>query len=111
MTSKNKSIKYRHKKQEAYIIIGRLYNFLKEHPESVSFKKLNKMYGYYDGETEEIVIDYRRDIIPTLIHEFIHHIYSEWSETRVERKERRIMSCITPTQCRNIIKILADALY
>lgn len=102
--------KYRKRKLETYSFIKQLYNFLREHPDSISFKKLRSICGYYDAENEEIVIDYRRDIIATLVHEIAHHLHPDWTETKIQQKERQIISCLTPTQCANIIVALGMSL-
>lgn len=110
MAKKNLTLKYRKRKKESYIFIRQLYVFLREHPRNIFFKKLRNVCGYYDAENEEIVIDYRRDIVATLIHELAHHIHPKWCETKIIQKERQVMSCLTPTQCTNIIIALGLSL-
>jgi hypothetical protein len=98
---------YRKKKNELYRFISSLYRFLRLNPESVKFEKIHgNVVGYYDYDTEEITLDYRKDIIPTLVHEYLHHLHSKWSETKIIAREKEIMSVLTAKQCRTILKNL-----
>lgn len=107
MARKNK----KQNKLETYAVSKKLYRFLRHHSDLISFEKLPRnVYGYYEMETHEIIIDYRRDIISTLIHEFLHHIYPEWCETKVIKMESRLINSMSPKQIKNIIKILGTSL-
>ena len=98
------------RKLECYSFTKRLYRLLRSHPDRIDFQKLSRgVYGYYYDETEEIVIDYRRQIIPTLVHEALHHFHKDWSETRVYNEERRMMNSLTPRQIKNLIKVIATS--
>lgn len=111
---KNKKHNKNHEKgkRECYVIIKKLYHFLSTHPNSVAFKKIGgNVWGYYDDDTEEITIDFRGDIVPTLIHEFLHHLYPKWCESKIVRMERHMMRYLTGNQCRNIFRMLGDSLY
>lgn len=105
----NKKHKNRERKNEAYSITSKLYYFLQSHPDSIIFKKLSgsKTGDYMIGD-EEIRLDYRREIIPTLIHEFIHHLNPNMCESKVIAKEKHIMAIISPKQCVNILRALAS---
>ena len=96
-------------KKETYYITRKLYNLIRNDSYQIIFKRLwGNIYGYYDGE--DIVIDHRKDIIPTLIHECLHCWNEKWSETKVIEHERKIMNSLTPRQIRNIIRMLAKHL-
>lgn len=105
----NPKRKNRDKKHEAYILISQLYHFLQSHPNNVFFRKLRgiKTGDYMEGD-EEIRLDYRKEIIPTLIHEFIHHLHPHMCETLVREKERQIMAAISPRQCINVLRALGS---
>jgi len=108
---KNRIRKNRRKKTEAYSIISRLYHFLRLNPDNVFFRRLGgHKTGDYDPKEEEIRLDYRKDIIPTLIHEFLHHLYPNMCETKIKEKERQTMSKISPRQGVNIIRALGSYL-
>jgi len=80
-SNKKHKNKNRERKNEAYSITSKLYHFLQSHPDSIIFKKLSggKTGDYTTGD-DEIRLDYRKEIIPTLIHEFIHHLYPDMCE-------------------------------
>lgn len=105
MNRKTKS--YRIVKDEISNFIKRLHHFIIHRPDNIIFERLRgNTCGYYDYETEEITIDYRKDIIPTLIHEFAHRLYPKWRESKVVSYERKIMKFLTPLQSKNLIKLL-----
>jgi len=96
-------------KKEIYKLTKRLYYLLSHHSDHIHFEKLySNVYGFYDDKTQDITIDYRRDIIPTLIHEALHHWHPDWSETKVIKHESLIINALTPKQIKNIIKAIAD---
>jgi hypothetical protein len=100
--------KYKRRKIESGYFLKRLYDFLRFNSNKVIFKKLyGGVWGYCDYGPDIIILDYRRGIIPTLIHEFLHRSYPSWSETKILRKEREIIATLSPKQCENIIKNLA----
>jgi hypothetical protein len=66
------------------------------------FKKLKGVHGYCEWE-DGILLDYRKDLIPTIIHECIHLIHPEWSESRVSYAENRVINTISPD---DIVRIL-----
>ena len=103
--------KLKRRKKETYSFTKRLYRFMRHNSDLISFKKLSGgVLGYYDYGTAEITIDHRREVIPTLIHEFLHHIHPDWSETRIKNKERWIVNSLSSRQFRNLIKILGENL-
>lgn len=99
-------------KMETYLVTKKIYNFLKNNPGSVFLKKIHggNLYGYYEEETEEIYLDYRMPIIPTLIHECLHHFYPKLNEAKVLAKEKKIVAHITVKQCKNLLKALGNCL-
>jgi len=108
---KSRIRKNRRKKNEAYSIVSRLYQFFRLNPDNVFFRRLGgHKTGDYDPKDEEIRLDYRKDIIPTLIHEFLHHLYPDLCETKIKEKERQVMSGISPRQGINIIRALGSYL-
>lgn len=67
-----------------------------------SFKKLKGAHGYCEWE-EGIVLDYRKELIPTIIHECIHFLEPDWSESQVMYAESRVINSITED---DIIRLL-----
>lgn len=66
------------------------------------FKKLKGVHGYCEWE-DGILLDYRKDLIPTIIHECIHFLEPEWAESRVLYAEKRVVNTITEDE---VIKLL-----
>lgn len=53
-------------------------------------------------------IDYRRDIVATLIHESLHKWHPKWCETKVIRHERKIVNQLTCRQFKTLMKLIAS---
>lgn len=99
-------------RNELYAFLHALYRFIEDHEGRIFLKKIGKgVYGYYYREEEIIELDYRRDIIPTIIHEFLHHQHDDWCETKVVQKEHKIINMISASQARNIMKRLAKSIH
>ena len=95
-------------RQQSYRLTRRLYKLIRENADHIKFRRLRGAYGLY-AANGDITIDHHRGcIIPTLIHEALHHWYPEWSETRVLQQEKKIMTSLTPQQVINIMKVLVD---
>ena len=97
-------------KRQLYEETGKLYAFLRSHPKKIILKKLNRMHGTYDYGTDEVELDYRRELIPTIIHESLHYYHPELSETDILKKEKNIINQLSIQQIRNIIKKLGKVL-
>jgi len=95
-------------KAQTYQFTKKLYQLLKTQPDTVILKKLwGNCCGLYHPDTDTIDIDFRRGIIPTLVHEALHKFHPNWSETKVWEHESKIMNSLTPRQVKNIIRMLA----
>jgi len=109
--SKNKKPSKKDKKLEIYRFTNKFYKFLREHSDHIFFEKIyGNTIGLYNYETENITVDYRRELLPTLIHEFIHHIHPDWSETRVLRLESRTINSLSKRQVKNILRVLGKVI-
>ena len=94
-------------KKDLYSFMRRLYYLLEHHSDRIDFKKLRGgTYALYEPDTGDIIIDYRKDIISSLVHESLHHFHPNWPETKVYKEESRIMNMLTVRQIKNIIKAL-----
>ena len=87
-----------------YRISHRVYQSLQEEPESFILRKLKKNDGFYDPDTEEIHIDYRGEILPTLIHECLHKWFPDRTEKWVYGQESLIVNNLTPKQAKNLLR-------
>lgn len=104
-----KDKKYKENIEYTRKFIKRLRYFIKTKHEKIQFEKLKRtIHGYYEHEKNLIVVDYRKLIIPTLIHEFAHHIYPEWAEYKIENLEKKIMKYITKKQSINLLKLIVQ---
>ena len=96
-------------KKETYRVTKRLYYLLRTHSDQIHFQKLyQNVYGSYSNDTHDITIDYRRDIIATLIHEALHHWYPSWNETKVRQHESLIINALTARQIKNILRVIGE---
>jgi hypothetical protein len=98
-----------HNKSDIYKITRRLYYLLRHHADYIVFKKIRGACGYYlNDKSISINLDYRKEIIPTLIHEALHHWHPDWSETKVLNNERMIINNLSMRQIKNILRVLAE---
>lgn len=98
-------------KRDIYRILGKIYKTIRENPESIKIKKIPRLYmGLYWPDTDEIEVDYRCPILSVFIHEMIHKIFPEKSETWVLKAESRIINQISYQQAKNLLKALCSIL-
>lgn len=82
----------------------RLYRLFKEKPFIFELKKLKGARGYCFDDLSKIEIDYREEVISTLVHEALHYIKPDWKEKRVRFNEIYLMQRFSKTQIKNILK-------
>lgn len=99
-----------YRKKCVYGFLRKMYKLFHDKPDIFSFHKLRGYQGICDYEEDSIRLDYRKEFISTLVHECVHYIYPDYSETKVIREEKIIMNTITDRQVRNIIKRFAQFL-
>ena len=88
-------------------LIQTIISFIKtKPPEFFQFKKIHgRTTGMYKGD--HIELDFRKDLIQTIIHECIHALHPELSETKVIQTEKKIMKVITNSDVAEILFIVA----
>jgi|SRR6185312_3488700 len=104
-------------KAEIKVYMRHLYKFLKD-GHTIEFKKMSLRRGYIDdGRVDNpecykvyVALDHRDRVLSTLIHEHLHYLYPDWSETKIYAQESAIINSLSNTQIKNIIKRLANAL-
>ena len=84
--------------------VRELYKLFRDKPNIFHVKKLKAARGYCHLETERIELDYRDEIISTLLHEAIHFLYPQMPEEQVLKNEHDLINTLTERQIRNIIK-------
>jgi hypothetical protein len=88
-------------------LINKIIKFLKSKPSSFfQFKKIHgRTTGFFKGD--HIELDFRKDLVQSTIHECLHAINPDWSETKVIKLEKAIVKEITNIQVATILQILA----
>ena len=106
-SNKKKNGKY---DQYTHYFLTKMYKLFKDEPYIFTIKKIKGLHGLCDYVADEIKIDYRKSLIPTIIHEVMHYYYPMWSETKVIKEERKIVNYLSIRQIKNIIKRFANIL-
>ena len=90
-------------KDEVELLFNRVLECIKDQERGYFvFKKLKGVHGYCEWE-DGIFLDYRKDLIPTIIHECLHLLEPDWSEAQVLYTESRIINTVKED---DIIKLL-----
>jgi hypothetical protein len=97
-------------KQQIYKITSRLYKELRTNYQDIVLKKIYGKHGEYDYETDEVSLDYRKDLLSTLIHEYLHKWHPDKCETWVLNHERLIVNALSIAQIKRIIYEFAQAI-
>ena len=107
--------------QIRYYLLRRVYSVLSSNEWEIRFAcVLNKtimhkhsnewksVHGFIDdyNETQTIFLDPRTDILATLVHEVLHIIYPDASESTVRDMEYLIISGLTPCQAKRLLSLL-----
>lgn len=89
--------------EESIELFGRVISCIKSKKRGFFFlKKLKGVHGWCEWD-DGIILDYRKDLIPTIIHECIHLLEPDWSEAQVSYSERRVINTICDD---DVIKLL-----
>jgi hypothetical protein len=72
-------------------------------------KKLRGVMGYCYWDWIEL--DPRKEFLPTSIHECLHYLYPDWSESMILYAESRIMNQVEFIKLMEFISILSSKLY
>ena len=98
-------------KNESLLLFQRIIDLIKKTKKG--FFILRKLHdgahGYCDWD-DGIIIDYRRDFRPTIIHECIHFLEPDWSEKQVMYSESRVINNITDTEVIMLLMVLVKKL-
>jgi len=84
-----------------------IISFIKSKPPMFfQFKKIHgRVTGIYKGD--HIELDFRKDLVQTIIHECVHALYPELSETKVIAIEKDIIKTVTNLEVAELLTILA----
>lgn len=97
-------------KKKCEILIKKCINLVKT--QSLDFFVLKKLKGvmgycYWDW----IELDPRKEFLSTAIHECLHYIHPDWSESMVKYAESRIMNQVEYLKLMEFISSLSTKLY
>jgi hypothetical protein len=82
-------------KEDSIELFQRIINCIKSKKKGFfTLKKLKGVHGWCEWE-DGIILDYRKDFIPTIIHECIHLLEPNWSESQVIYSEKRVINSIS----------------
>lgn len=74
----------------------------------IMIARMKKVQGTCFGE--EIIIDYRKEILSTLLHELMHYFYPWWSEYTTLYNERRTMRVINKKEIKKVLYKFLDVI-
>lgn len=82
-------------KEESLLLFERIVESIQKQKKGFFvLKKLNGAHGYCEWD-EGIVLDYRKEFVATIIHECIHLLEPDWSESQVMYSESRVINTIS----------------
>jgi len=88
-------------------LLRRIYKLCRDNPLPVTLQK-HQWSGWTDWE--QIVIDPRKKVLATFIHECLHVLYPDWLEGKVYETEKLMLHNMSNTQFKNLAKILLTLL-
>lgn len=62
-------------------------------------------------KTDTVYVDYRHDVIATILHECLHVIYPAWTEKGVAQAEKLILRHMTPYDAARLHRLFGERLY
>lgn len=90
--------------EEALALFERVMDFIRKSKKGFFIlRKLRGVHGYCSWE-EGIELDYRKELLPTIIHECLHYIEPEWPENKVMYSESRIVNVLTEEEIILLLK-------
>ena len=98
------------------LLVRRVGHYLRTHPNKLELVKIpdrkingkvEKVRGYYFPTTEGIHLDYTDAIIPTILHECMHHYHPEWDEARVVREESIVVATLSKADAIKLVELIA----
>lgn len=106
-----------------YRLISRIYKILNSGEWDIRYARISgnrklalrfgvgiNVVGLVDEESDSIILDPRKDVLATLLHECLHIIYPEKRESEIAQLERFMLSHLSPVQARRLHQISAYCL-
>jgi len=100
-------------KKRANYLLSRVYKLLKDPESFLRLKRIRpegklEIAGLAYPWANVQVVDPRRDILPSTIHESLHLIYPNWTEKKVKSTENQIVMKMSIKQFSNLLFRLAE---
>jgi hypothetical protein len=76
----------------------------------IVLKKLKTVHGWCHAEDDYVEVDYRKEFLLTVIHEVLHYIRPDWSESAVMYCEKRIANVISSDDIVYLLKAIVKKL-
>ena len=79
-----------------------------------TFKRMKKYAGTIDGWDRKskviITLDPKKNVISTMMHEFLHYRHPNMCESNIAKLEKKLMNSLSDRQVKNILKRVANYL-
>lgn len=108
-------------KSELQEMFDQIMRLIKRKPAGFfTIKKMRKFMGlcFYSApnvasayDENVILVDYRREFVGTFMHELVHYLYPDQSETWVLYVEKRLLNFCSTLQIATFLKVISDKLY
>ncbi len=106
-----------------YRLMSRIYKILNSGDWNIRYARISgnrelalrfgvgmNVVGCVDEESESIILDPRKDVLATLLHECLHIIYPDKRESEVARLERFMLTHLSSVQARRLHQLSAFCL-
>jgi len=97
-------------KQQANNVLKAAYRDLRTGDITVVFKKFKRDAGRIMFDESLILLNPKRDILATFLHEYGHHRNPQANEKTIKAWEKEIVNHLSERQYRNLFKLLAAVL-
>ena len=77
---------------------------------SIKFRNMRGAHGLAHIGDDLIELNPKGELIPTVVHEVLHHLHPDWSETKVLEYESKIMQLLSSRQMVRILLELSKAI-
>ena len=99
-------------KKEVLAIYNQCMRLIKrKSPDFCILRKIRGWQGHCDYEKDILEIDPRKEVIRTALHECVHYLYPDWSETQVIYTESRLVKTLDSFDIARFMKLLFIKIY
>jgi hypothetical protein len=95
-------------KAKANYLLRRCYRLLADPSTLLRHRKFRgQLHGISYATVQVMAVDFRKDALATIIHECLHIIYPNWSESAILDSEKGIVDSMTQQQFNNLMSRIA----